>query len=176
MPIADTVLFHPPYPVPPARDRSAYEQPYEPSANSGDWFEDRPSATSMSREVAKAADLNEYLVSLYRPTSATQFSAGRFSAAGESLKARGSTIGEATVLGQEPHRQSNDIRIQLLERKHLKGGLSDDEAARLRILTDRVRKLIPAFGEDAISSLESVAEAIETAKARHAKVLQELLG
>jgi hypothetical protein len=66
----------------------------------------------------------------------------------------------ATTSTADPVRKTNDARVALLARKYVaKEKFSDEDTARLAILTERVRRLLPAVTEGELEALESALKA-----------------
>jgi hypothetical protein len=172
MPV-DTPLHHRPYENAPADRVPGYEQPFVPPHSHVRWFEDvASSTTAMSKTVADAADLTEYLISS-KISPMTPFSSEtEWRSLSRSSNASEVASGVSAAFDELQH--SNDLRIKLLERKYIRSDLSNDDAARLRLLTERVRRLDPAFDTNALVALESIASTLEESRAVRQRILAEL--
>ena len=65
------------------------------------------------------------------------------------------------VLNPEKSDSANVARIKLLARKYEQGELSKEDYARLEILTEKVRKLIPRVTADDYEALKDISHSLE---------------
>jgi len=123
--------------------------------------ENRESITRSSRFLTKKVDntpqlLHEKIDSLFNETEKTEYSGD------SSYISHNETNGEETQVEIDSHEYpyngthaTNEERIKLLARKYIKK-LSNEEAARLEILCERVRQLFPRATLDDFKQLEKI--------------------
>lgn len=92
---------------------------------------------------------------------------------------------EAASTPQQPADQARELtgdseaercatgRVRLLARMYVQGASTEHEA-RLAILTERLRQLLPPVTEDQWTALDEVAERLNQAAKRHQKIRDEL--
>ncbi len=76
-------------------------------------------------------------------------------------------------LGDNEAERCATARVRLLARMYVQGASTEHEA-RLAILSERLRKLLPPVTEDQWTALGEVAERLDQAAKRHQKVRDEL--
>ncbi|MBI3915959.1 MAG: hypothetical protein HY322_02995 [Betaproteobacteria bacterium] len=81
---------------------------------------------------------------------------------------------EEVLVGDDPFERANRDRITLLARQYAAKDFSGEERARLEIVTERVRRLLPAVTVAEYESLARVLEMIKQAQESDAEIRRQL--
>ena len=76
--------------------------------------------------------------------------------------------------GLTPAESANHLKMELLAREYVSGQLSTEEEARLAIVTERVRKLIPRVTVEDFEKLEEIAKDLQIIEGENLDIERQL--
>ena len=82
---------------------------------------------------------------------------------------------EDIPVGLTPAESANHLKMELLAREYVSGQLSTEEEARLAIVTERVRKLIPRVTVEDFEKLEEIAKDLQIIEDENLDIERQLL-
>lgn len=82
---------------------------------------------------------------------------------------------EDVPVGLTPAESANHLKMELLAREYVSGQLSTEEEARLVIVTERVRKLIPRVTVEDFEKLEEIAKDLQIIEDENLDIERQLL-
>ena len=82
---------------------------------------------------------------------------------------------ENVPVGLTPAESANHLKMELLAREYVSGQLSTEEEARLVIVTERVRKLIPRVTVEDFEKLEEIAKDLQIIEDENLEIERQLL-
>lgn len=167
MPLVDqTPFLNSPYAAPEFREERGYAGEFPKDLSTIEVAVSSRALTPMSPEVARAAKLGYYLDWFaLRVEDATPFDAN-VSPWNDETRVRASGGAHAAqAVTPEAADSIQLVRANLVNRKFSGAGISAEYEARLKLLTERMRRLDPAVTADGLSGIEHVVTVLESAKA-----------